>query len=216
MAQGWEAGGRVRGHVATLPLVPAVVDAVKPVPVIAAGGIADGRGLAGVLALGAQAGWLGTRLLLAEEASVDAEWRRRVVRRARRSVDTTVFDGGWPDAPHRMLRNSTLDAREHAGRPAAPRTAGQGRRARADPRRQRRAPLRRHAPTCGATGAVEALTLYAGQSAAMVNAVRSAAAIIDQLASDAAATLEALAPATPPRRRVAAWSRSRRISSPST
>src|SRR5690349_21344977 len=53
VAQGWEAGGHVRGTVATLPLIPAVVDAVAPVPVVAAGGIADGRGLAAVLSLGA-------------------------------------------------------------------------------------------------------------------------------------------------------------------
>ena len=51
IAQGWEAGGHVRGTVATMALVPAVVDAVGPVPVFAAGGIADGRGLAGALAL---------------------------------------------------------------------------------------------------------------------------------------------------------------------
>jgi NAD(P)H-dependent flavin oxidoreductase YrpB (nitropropane dioxygenase family) len=55
VAQGWEAGGHVGGTVATLPLVPAVVDAVAPVPVIAAGGIGDARGVAAVLALGAQA-----------------------------------------------------------------------------------------------------------------------------------------------------------------
>ena len=54
------------GTVGTLPLVPAVVDAVAPVPVIAAGGIADARGVAAVLALGAQAAWLGTRFLLAD------------------------------------------------------------------------------------------------------------------------------------------------------
>ena len=64
VAQGWEAGGHVWGRVATLPLVPAVVDAVAPVPVIAAGGIGDARGVAAVLALGAQAALLGTRFLL--------------------------------------------------------------------------------------------------------------------------------------------------------
>jgi len=57
VAQGWEAGGHVRGQIATLPLVPAVVDAVAPVPVITAGGIGDARGVAAVLALGAQAAW---------------------------------------------------------------------------------------------------------------------------------------------------------------
>src|SRR5437764_11777879 len=67
VAQGWEAGGHVWGGVATLPLVPAVVDAVAPVPVIAAGGIGDARGVAAVLALGAQAALLGTRFLLADE-----------------------------------------------------------------------------------------------------------------------------------------------------
>jgi nitronate monooxygenase len=70
VAQGWEAGGHVWGTVATLPLVPAVVDAVTPVPVIAAGGIGDARGVAAVLALGAQAAWLGTRFFLAEEMPI--------------------------------------------------------------------------------------------------------------------------------------------------
>jgi NAD(P)H-dependent flavin oxidoreductase YrpB (nitropropane dioxygenase family) len=78
VAQGWEAGGRVWVEVATLVLVPTVVDAVRPVPVLAAGGVADGRGLAAVLALGAEAAWIGTRFLLAQEASVHPEWRRGI------------------------------------------------------------------------------------------------------------------------------------------
>ena len=78
IAQGWEAGGHVWGGVATLPLVPAVVDAVAPVPVIAAGGIGDARGVAAVLALGAQAALLGTRFLLADEMPIHDEYRRRL------------------------------------------------------------------------------------------------------------------------------------------
>jgi NAD(P)H-dependent flavin oxidoreductase YrpB (nitropropane dioxygenase family) len=121
VAQGWEAGGRVRGHVATLALVPAVVDAVRPVPVLAAGGVADGRGLAAVLALGADAAWIGTRFLLAHEANAHSEWRRAIQAATETStVHTTLFDRGWPDAPHRTLRNSTVHAWERAGRPAAP------------------------------------------------------------------------------------------------
>ena len=58
VAQGWEAGGHVHGSVATMVLVPAVVDQVGKLPVIAAGGIADGRGLAAVLALGAAGAWI--------------------------------------------------------------------------------------------------------------------------------------------------------------
>ncbi len=79
VAQGWEAGGHVWGTIATLPLVPAVVDAVAPVPVIAAGGIGDARGVAAVLALGAQAAWLGTRFLLAEEMPIHEDYRRRLI-----------------------------------------------------------------------------------------------------------------------------------------
>src|SRR5215211_8252121 len=113
VAQGWEAGGRVRGEVATLPLVPAVVDAVAPVPVIAAGGVADGRGLAAVLLLGADAAWVGTRFLMAQEANVHDEWRARIRDASETStVYGTVFDGGWPDSRHRALRNSTVEAWE--------------------------------------------------------------------------------------------------------
>src|SRR5881398_1878860 len=72
VAQGWEAGGHVWGQVATLPLVPCVVDAVAPAPVVAAGGIADGRGLAAVLALGAAGAWIGTRFLASNEAAMRA------------------------------------------------------------------------------------------------------------------------------------------------
>ena len=79
VAQGWEAGGHVGSQIATLPLVPAVVDAVAPVPVIAAGGIGDARGVAAVLALGAQAAWVGTRFLLAQEMPIHEEYRSRLI-----------------------------------------------------------------------------------------------------------------------------------------
>ena len=66
-AQGTEAGGHTGTTSATLPLVPAVVDAVGAIPVVAAGGIADGRGLAAVLMLGADGVWLGTRFVASTE-----------------------------------------------------------------------------------------------------------------------------------------------------
>src|SRR5438034_6487884 len=71
VAQGWEAGGHVRGMVATVPLIPAVVDAISPTPVVAAGGIADGRGLAAALALGAAGAWIGTCFLASQYAPVN-------------------------------------------------------------------------------------------------------------------------------------------------
>src|ERR1700733_11742843 len=116
------------GPVAPLPLVPAVVDAVAPVPVIAAGGIGDARGVAAVLALGAQAAWLGTRFLLAEEMPVHEEYRRRLIEAAETDPQwyANLYEVGWPDAPHRALRNSTARAWDAAGRPADSQRPGAG------------------------------------------------------------------------------------------
>jgi enoyl-[acyl-carrier protein] reductase II len=80
IAQGSEAGGQgmARG-VGTMALVPQVVDAVAPIPVLAAGGVADGRGLAAVLALGAAGANVGTRFLATEEAGAGPEWKQRIL-----------------------------------------------------------------------------------------------------------------------------------------
>lgn len=144
VAQGWEAGGHVWGTVSTLALVPRVVDTVAPVPVVAAGGIADGRGLAAVLALGAAGAWVGTRFLAAPEAGIHPDYRLRVL--AAGEADTyygTLFDRGWPDAPHRTLRNSTVEAWERAGRPAPGIAAGRRRGACVPAGRHADQPLRR-------------------------------------------------------------------------
>jgi enoyl-[acyl-carrier protein] reductase II len=78
VAQGGEAGGHC-GSVATIVLVPQVVDVAGDVPVVAAGGIADGRGLAAALALGAQGVSMGTRFLAATEMRIADDWKRRIV-----------------------------------------------------------------------------------------------------------------------------------------
>jgi NAD(P)H-dependent flavin oxidoreductase YrpB (nitropropane dioxygenase family) len=190
VAQGWEAGGRVCGEVATLPLVPAVVDAVRPVPVIAAGGVADGRGLAAILVLGADAAWVGTRFLLAQEANVHDEWRARIRDSSETgTVYATVFDGGWPDSPHRALRNSTVEAWERAGRPAAPRRPGEGELVARAPDGTCLYRYGAETPVPGTTGDVEALAHYAGQSAGIVEEVRPAATIVDELVRGAAEAL---------------------------
>jgi nitronate monooxygenase len=110
VAQGAEAGGHGAMR-ATLPLVPAVVDAVAPVPVLAAGGIADGRGLAAVLMLGAQGAMLGTRFAAAVESLAHEQAKARIVAaRAADTARTQVFDVirgyAWPE-PYtgRALRN---------------------------------------------------------------------------------------------------------------
>ncbi len=128
VAQGWEAGGHVWGGVATLPLVPAVVDAVAPLPVIAAGGIGDARGVAAVLALGAQAAWLGTRFLLAEEMPIHEEYRRRLIAASETDAEwyANLYELGWPDSPHRALHNSTAEMWEAAGEPPPGSRPGEG------------------------------------------------------------------------------------------
>lgn len=78
IAQGSEAGG-FGGTVSALALIPQVVDAVSPIPVVAAGGIADGRGLAAALALGAQGINVGTRFLASEEAPIGEGWKRAIL-----------------------------------------------------------------------------------------------------------------------------------------
>ncbi len=185
VAQGWEAGGHVRGTVATLPLVPAVVDAVAPTPVIAAGGIGDARGVAAVLALGAQGAWLGTRFLLADEAPVHAEYRRRLIESAETDPQwyANLYDGGWPNAPHRALRNSTAEAWEAAGRPTSGTRPGEGEEV---ARLASGEPLVRYSSAmalAGASGDVGALSLWAGQSVGVVTRTQPAAEIVADLTS---------------------------------
>jgi nitronate monooxygenase len=114
VAQGTEAGGHT-GRVSTLPLVPAVVDAVAPLPVIAAGGIGDGRGMAAALVLGADGVWLGTRFEATPEAAVTPLYRERLLAAGTdETVLTETFDlalkSEWPDGiAMRTLRNRFTD-----------------------------------------------------------------------------------------------------------
>lgn len=197
VAQGWEAGGHVRGTIATLALVPAVVDAAGDTPVVAAGGIADGRGLAAVLALGAAGAWIGTRFLAGNEAAIHPDYRRRLFEAG--AGDTVysddLFDIGWPDAPHRVLRNRIADAWEAAGRPAPGSRPGEG-------EVLAKAPsgdilrYQSHTPGHDTTGDIEALSLWAGQGVGLVRKAQPAGAIVREIAEEARATLKRLAATT--------------------
>jgi nitronate monooxygenase len=185
VAQGWEAGGHVWGGVATLPLVPAVVDAVAPVPVIAAGGIGDARGVAAVLALGAQAALLGTRFLLADEMPIHDEYRRRLLAATETDAEwyPDLYNVGWPDSPHRALHNSTAGMWEAAGEPPLGSRPREGEViahfASGDPiLRYSPAP-----PMVGTTGEIEALSLWAGQSVTLAKQSQPAAEIVAELIS---------------------------------
>lgn len=192
VAQGWEAGGHVWGDIATLALVPAVVDAVD-VPVVAAGGIADGRGVAAVLALGAAGAWVGTRFLLAEESGAHQEYRKLLLGAgAGDTVHSMLFDGGWADAPHRTLRNSTFTAWEHAGRPGPGSRPGEGEEV---AQRADGSPIPRYAsstPAEGQQGQIEAMSLWAGQGVGLVTRVQPAAEIVRELDEGADEVLRAL------------------------
>lgn len=99
IAEGMESGGHI-GDVATLPLVPQVVDAVD-IPVIAAGGIADGRGLAAALALGAAGIQMGTRFICTTECGAHENYKRRIVKAHDRA---TIVTGGSFGHPVRSIR----------------------------------------------------------------------------------------------------------------
>lgn len=94
VAEGMESGGHI-GDVATMPLVPQVVDAVK-IPVIAAGGIADGRGLAAALALGAVGVQMGTRFICTEECIAHPVYKEQIVKAHDRATMVTGYSLGHP------------------------------------------------------------------------------------------------------------------------
>jgi NAD(P)H-dependent flavin oxidoreductase YrpB (nitropropane dioxygenase family) len=186
VAQGWEAGGHVWSGVATLPLVPAVVDAVAPVPVIAAGGIGDARGVAAVLALGAQAAWLGTRFLLADEMPIHEEYRRRLIAATETDAEwyPDLYEVGWPNSPHRAIHNSTAEKWEAAGRPRPGSRPGEGEVIAHFPSGD---PIVRYSPApplVGTTGEIEPLSLWAGQSVGLAKQRQPAAEIVAELVSN--------------------------------
>jgi nitronate monooxygenase len=177
-AQGTEAGGHT-GRVSTLPLVPAVVDAVAPLPVVAAGGIADGRGVAAALMLGADGVWLGTAFIGTRESGVSNAYRERVVAAgADDTVLTDVFDIAtgmpWPEGVSgRAVRNRFADR-------------WQGRedelRAWADEHRREYFAL-------GPESELDEKAIWAGEAAELVRRVEPAGDVVRRLAAEATAVL---------------------------
>jgi nitronate monooxygenase len=180
VAEGTEAGGH-GGARATLPLVPAVVDAVWPTPVLAAGGIADGRGLAASLMLGAQGAVIGTRFCASAEAlGQDAAKQRIVAASAGDTARTQVFDivrgYAWPPScAGRALRNRFME-RWH-GRES-----------------ELAAALKTERPAYQAAtrnGDFDTAVVWAGEAVDLIHSVDNAGALIARIGAEAEAQLRA-------------------------
>ncbi len=189
MAQGVEAGGHVQGEIGLLALV-GELSRLLPVPVIAAGGIADARGALAAVSAGAVGVAMGTRFLATPEADVHPDWAARLLEAsAADTVLTGLFDGGWPDAPHRVLRNTTYRRWDEAGRPPAGSRPGEGEVV----ARRDGVDIERYAadePRRTTTGDLEAMCLYAGQGVGLVTAVEPAAELVSRMAAGLAAVRE--------------------------
>lgn len=196
IAQGVEAGGHVRGETSMLTLVPSVVDAIDPTPVVASGGIADGRGVAAALALGAQAVSIGTRFLATTESTAHPFYKQKILEaREGETVRSTIFGSTWPDAPHRTLRTAFVEQwltdqqRGNEARPDEPvigetRIAGE------------RVAIRRfmsYTPSIETTGDIESMALYAGQGVGLIHEIKPAGEIVQALAQGASRVFESLA-----------------------
>jgi nitronate monooxygenase len=186
VAQGTEAGGHT-GAVGTLPLLQVVLEAVR-VPVVAAGGIATGRGLAAVIAAGAEGAWIGTPLLVSDEARNSPQARGRLLAaKETETVLTSVFDVAqaipWPSPFRgRALRNHFAD--QWIGREAD--LAGD-------------AEARRSLEAARRTEDYSTAFLYAGQTVGMLNRVEPAAVIVRRIEEEAEARLRAVAKKVDPR-----------------
>lgn len=180
VAEGTEAGGHA-GARATLPLVPAVSDAVAPIPVVAAGGIADGRGLAASLMLGAHGALIGTRFYASAEALGHERAKERIVAgKGDETAQTRVFDivrgYAWPEQyPGRALRNRFLE--RWAGRENELAAA----------RSSERSAYQRAAKE----GDFDTAVVWAGEAVDLIRSIESAGTLVARICEEAEAFLRA-------------------------
>ena len=178
IAQGSEAGGQGMAlGVGAMALIPQVVDAVAPTPVLAAGGVADGRGLAAALVLGAQGANVGTRFLASEEASAHESWKRAILEAE--SEDVIRFEawkeifppsgGGAYETVPRVIRTSFVEEWQ--------RRLGEARGEAERLRSEVISVVRQRKP--------HELLPFTGQTAGLVHEVLPAAAIVREMVSEA-------------------------------
>lgn len=177
VAQGTEGGGHV-GVMGTMALTPQVVDAVAPRPVLAAGGIADGRGLAAALMLGAAGVLLGTRFLATTEAPISNAVKRVILNSDGSDTDLTeipdiIAGRVWPGAYARSWRNALI--REWSGREWE--------------LRQRRPAVAAATATARARDEVEQMPILFGQDAGLIAAIEPASGVVARIVREAIAVL---------------------------
>lgn len=193
IAQGWEAGGHVQGTVANSILVPAIADKVT-LPIVAAGGFTDGRGLVAAMALGASGISMGTRFLMSKEAHIESAYADLIAASDEEGTIYTrdLFHLGWEDAPHRILRNSTVEAWEKAGKPNIGTRPGEGEIVGETPTGVPIYCYSDNNPIKGTKGNLEAMALYAGQSAGLLNERLPAREILEKTMEVALKTITIL------------------------
>jgi nitronate monooxygenase len=194
IAQGIEAGGHVRGTTSIWELLPATIEAVKPLPVLASGGIGDGAGLWRALQMGAQGVSLGTRFVASDECWVHLAYKQRIVQStAADTVYNELYDVWWPHAPHRTLRNKTFHEWDAAGRPPPGQRPGEG--TSIGKRRMSSGEVvdwPRYAIGTAPPdfeGDIDYAPMWAGESCSVVNDIKPAGEIIRDIVRDAQASM---------------------------
>lgn len=189
IAQGVEAGGHVQSTTPLAILLPQVVAVAGNRPVLAAGGIATAAAISQAIFHGAAGAMLGTRFLATREAAAHPDYKAALVAaKAEDTAFTNCFDGTWPFAMHRVLRNSTFTAWEAAGSPQPPHRPGEG-----DVVFAQRGTdhLRYNDDTPGpdATGDLLAACLYAGTSVGGITSIEGAGDLVARFGAEIMAAL---------------------------
>ncbi len=181
VAQGYEAGGHT-GTVSTMVLVPEVVDAVSPVPVLAAGGIGNGRQITASLALGAQGVWTGSVWLATEEAETHPVVKQKFLKA---TSSDTVRSRSLTGKPARQLRSAWTDAWEDPGNPDPLPMPLQ-------PRLVREAQARINRTAHNHPGSEQLANYFVGQIVGSMNHVKSVRTVMEEFAQEYADTMERL------------------------
>ncbi|MGR8946761.1 MAG: NAD(P)H-dependent flavin oxidoreductase [Gammaproteobacteria bacterium] len=191
--QGTEAGGHVKASTTLKTNLAQTLKAVAPLPVIAAGGIATGQGIADALLEGASAASIGTRFLATEEALVTNDYKQRVINaQAKDTVLTELFDMGWPNAQHRVIRNRTYQDWEQHGSAKPGTRRGENESIGFLTVPDGRQELPRYTifpPVPNVAADPDDLALYAGESCEQVNDLLSVANLMENLQTELRAAM---------------------------